>query len=1750
MDRLLSRIKPTLCSALIASALLFASEAVNAELASGIWPKFHANTRNTGLSTINGPDGDSLDWMFTTGGEIASSPAIAPNGRIYFTSRDQYLYAVNPDGTMAWRYDINTTLAASSPAIGADGTVYVGSEDLYIYAINADGTLKWRKGLGGQISSSPTIGSDGRIYVGVANGRLYALNPDGVIAWGFQTGAAVVSCAAIGSDGTIYVTSKDYYFYALTPGGSMRWRFATGNRIESSPAISDAGMLVFGSDDGKLYSRTPTNGANWSYTIGSIVRSSPAFGPDGTVYVGADDGYLYAFQANGVFKWRYNTGGVVRSSPAVGSDGVVYVGSQDHGIYAINPDGTLRWRHDTGGQVNSSPAIGAGGKLYAASLDGKLYAFRSDLTPPSQPSVVDDGNYSTSANSLHALWSSSDPQSGIAEYVYAIGTQPQFTDVAGWTSAGTATEITRGGLPLINATVYYISVKARNGAGLWSEIGSSDGVVVDFTAPTIPIVTDDGAFTASPSTLHASWSASDPETGVAAYEYCIGTSPGSTDVSAWTSAGTSAEVTRTDLSLTSGTTCYFAVRARSVAGLWSDPGISDGIVIDLTPPPAPIASDDGDYTSSPDSLRASWTASDPESGITGYEYSIGSTLGGDDIVGWTPIGVATEVTAGGLSLSSDTTYYFSVRALNAAGLWSDPGNSNGITVDLSQPSTPTVTDDGVATSSPGALHAAWSSGDAESGIVEYSYAIGTSPGATDVAGWTSAASATEVTRDNLSLVSGTTYYFAVKARNGAGQWSVVGMSDGILVDLTAPTAPVVTDDGQFTVSGDTLHAAWSASDPETGVSAYEYCIGTGPALTDVIPWTSTGVSTEVTRNGLVLSSGTTYYFGVRAKNGVGLWSIVGASDGILADRTAPGTPIVTDDGQFTSATNRLHASWTATDAESGIIEYQYSVGTSNDGTDIVGWTSAGAATEVTIEGLSLSDGGTYYISVRAKDNVGWWGAPGSSDGITVDLSKPSTPMVTDDGDITYSFGSLHAVWEADDAQSGIAEYSYAIGTSPYATDVAGWTSSGPSAGINRTGLSLTDGISYYFTVKARNGAGLWSDVGVSDGISCMAASAWPKFRANAMNSGVSEFQGSQYGALLWEFSTYGWVESSPAIAGDGTVYIGSSDGALYAIGRDGNMQWHLETGGPVDSSPAIGPHGEIYFGSYDFHLYCVSASGALKWSYRTSDMIWSSPVVSADGTVYVGSQDGCLYAIRPDGTLRWKYQSGGAVWSSPALSEDGVLYFGSGDNYIYAIDAETGDFVWRYRTDTAVDSSPCIGPDGTIYAGSGDNYFYALNPDGTLKWRVYTGWPTDSSAAIGPDGTIYVGAGHNWTYGMLFAFNPDGTQKWVYELAGQVKSSPAVGADGVIYFGAGDGYVYALDSDGTLKWRHYTEAAVLSSPAIHRDGMVCVGSSTGRVYAFKDSGIDDGTPPTRPIVTDEGAATLSTDSLTASWTCSDPESGIAEYRYAIGTWPGTENIIPWTSAGTQTSVTRNDLSLTQGTTYYFSVKARNTARMWSLTGVSDGITAVRAENTRSIGATEHLPDETLVYLESKVTTASFADCFYVQEGDRSAGIKILPNGRPIPPEGTSVTLVGRMTTDNGEAAILLATIHGADIMPMPRPMGMVARATCLGLQADLRTAGPPGVGLEAIGLLVVAHGRITAVMSDCFFVDDGSGATDVSGIPGVKVRTQGLSPGRTIAPPGAVGDWARVTGVLAIERTAAIFKRVLRPRSQDDAAKS
>lgn len=194
-------------------------------------------------------------------------------------------------------------------------------------------------------------------------------------------------------------------------------------------------------------------------------------------------------------------------------------------------------------------------------------------------------------------------------------------------------------------------------------------------------------------------------------------------------------------------------------------------------------------------------------------------------------------------------------------------------------------------------------------------------------------------------------------------------------------------------------------------------------------------------------------------------------------------PMVTDDGLWTG--NHLHATWVPgyLPYPEGTAHYEYAIGTEEGGTDVVDWTAVGSAQSVNRTDLTLNEEDTYYFAVRTHYEECMSFMAGVSDGIQVDLSAPSTPVITNASSTTGNT-QLYASWEATDDRSGVAEYKVAISTSateatPEEGTIVNWTSVGAANSRTFTGLSLRNG-TYYFHVKARNNAGDWSQIGHSN----------------------------------------------------------------------------------------------------------------------------------------------------------------------------------------------------------------------------------------------------------------------------------------------------------------------------------------------------------------------------------------------------------------------------------------------------------------------------------------------------------------------------------------------------------------------------------------------------------------------------------------------------------------------------------------------
>ena len=346
---------------------------------------------------------------------------------------------------------------------------------------------------------------------------------------------------------------------------------------------------------------------------------------------------------------------------------------------------------------------------------------------------------------------------------------------------------------------------------------------------------------------------------------------------------------------------------------------------------------------------------------------------------------------------------------------------------------------------------------------------------------------------------------------------------------------------------------------------------------------------------------------------------------------------------------------------------------------------------------------------------------------------------------------------------------------------------------------------------------------------------WPQFRFDGHHTGFNPFETVLNRTnvpnlrLAWQSQLGKLVDfSSPAVVG-GTVYIGSSDGVLWAY-------------------PATGCGQSL----------CTTP----LWKSTSLAQIIDSPTV-VNGVVYVGSQtnfnsnDGKLNAFSASGCGQsvcaplWQGVAGpqSILESSPAVA-NGVVFVGSFDGKLYAFNANgcgqaTCRPLWTAATGDSIESTPTVAG-GKVFIGSDDGKLYAFRASGCGQsrcrpvWTGTLGSPVFQSSPAVRNGVVYIGAQH-----ALSAFNASGCGQPTCQPLWQAvdtlnffDGSPAV-AGGHVYIGLenGVGVYSASGCGGSLcdpLWTLFgsgTQVAVHSSPTV-ANGVVYAGRNTGQVLAW------------------------------------------------------------------------------------------------------------------------------------------------------------------------------------------------------------------------------------------------------------------------------------------------------------------------------
>jgi hypothetical protein len=531
---------------------------------------------------------------------------------------------------------------------------------------------------------------------------------------------------------------------------------------------------------------------------------------------------------------------------------------------------------------------------------------------------------------------------------------------------------------------------------------------------------------------------------------------------------------------------------------------------DYTPPTeGKVEGGSADWTTANVSFTAS--ASDPH-GIRAYRYW-------DYWHGaWSPVRLGNQYTA-----TTSGVHDVQFEAEDKAGNWSTwfPGMGTPTAtakIDRDRPAnaTPTLLGDTPRTDNT-QLSGSWTGGsDALSGLAGYevcfsSHSDGGDCGTTAVVPWAAKQIGdSPFTASSLSLDSGT-YYFCVRTKDNAGNYSLAGCSAGDVVDTTAPTPPTDVKDGhsngqdEVATSNTTdAYVNWSdGTDSGSGFKESQVCVsndvdGADCDSTADVAWTDAQPGASPYHFGnLALLDGHTYHSCVRSVDNAGNHSAAVCSNGFEVDNQAPNAPtavFTTTTGANASpeATNSADlegVSWTA-GTDNGISGIQgarwcvismstmpaQTADSCSEGGDAPAWSSVVAGTTSASTPAQTSGDGSYEICVEMVDWAASHSTPVCSAQIMLDTVPPSAPSGLTASEA--SFTQIDTSWTngADDGSgSGIAGTELCVSLDSAGADCGAgamvpWISTAGSP-ASLTNLTLTPGTQYYFCARMLDAAG-------------------------------------------------------------------------------------------------------------------------------------------------------------------------------------------------------------------------------------------------------------------------------------------------------------------------------------------------------------------------------------------------------------------------------------------------------------------------------------------------------------------------------------------------------------------------------------------------------------------------------------------------------------------------------------------------------
>ncbi len=310
------------------------------------------------------------------------------------------------------------------------------------------------------------------------------------------------------------------------------------------------------------------------------------------------------------------------------------------------------------------------------------------------------------------------------------------------------------------------------------------------------------------------------------------------------------------------------------------------------------------------------------------------------------------------------------------------------------------------------------------------------------------------------------------------------------------------------------------------------------------------------------------------------------------------------------------------------------------------------------------------------------------------------------------------------------------------------------------------------------------------------------------------------------------------------------------------IEWRFRAGSTLHAPPALASDGTSYVGTGDGSVEAISPLGVLEWSYMVEGSIWWAPVLDAAGRLYVATGAQRLYAFGPTGVMAWQIRTPALVATDPVVSRRWGLLFGGADTSVWAYSLRA-NALFHVPLGSPIVDGP-VTRDGRIVVATMSGATWLL--DGAVRVAIVRlGARVQSIVGVLQDDSVSVIAGNalvhidsrghvawrrddvEWaasergrsvaidSRGWLVRLRDDGTETAGTSLGARASDAPSIAPGGTVFVPTDSGELAIVDPQGNVR-RVSIAHAPLKRPVVDVTGhRVLVAAGNGTLVALRFS---------------------------------------------------------------------------------------------------------------------------------------------------------------------------------------------------------------------------------------------------------------------------------------------------------------------------